>query len=68
MTSLGSYCPVVLFFHSPNLINKIKWVYEKIKLSEQLKPFELVDSVTMHYKNSQKPAIEISKIEKRIGQ
>lgn len=41
---------------------------KEIKLSEQLKPFELVDSVTMHYKNSQELFTEISKIEKRIDQ
>ena len=41
---------------------------KEIKLSEQLKPFELVNSVTMHYKNSQELVTEISKIEKRTDQ
>ena len=41
---------------------------KEIKLSEQLKPCELADSVTMHYKNCQELVTEISKIEKRVDQ
>ena len=71
---LGSYCPVVWFFHSPNLINKIKQLREKdLRLSYQnslnfSEVLELVDFVTIHHKNSQELVTEINKVEKSIGQ
>ena len=71
---LGSYCPVAWFFHSPNLINKIKQLREKdLRLSYQnnlnfSEVLDLVDFVTIHYKNSQELVTEINKVEKSIGQ